>query len=257
MTSTSRSAPSSLAGEDHPADARVERAGARASCRASVSSPLAVERADLLEHAVALVDGALRRRVEERESRSMSPSPSDFICRMAPARPDAEDLGIGVGGRSVEVLLVVEAEADAAPHAARAPLALIGARREIGSIRSCVTPERGVVAVDAREAGVDDVDDARDGERRLGDVRGEHDAALRGGAGRRAPARPGERRAVERQDHRVRQPVRERARPSASRISRSPGRKTRMSSRGSSAVISSTASATASASSSSSSRGGR
>ena len=79
-----------------------------------------------------------------------------------------------------EVLLVVEPDADAArararsgPCAGRAPPAT-WARRAAG--RSSV---RGVVAVDAREAGVDHVEDAGDGERGLGDVGREDDAPLR------------------------------------------------------------------------------
>ena len=90
------------------------------------------------------------------------------------------------------------------------------------------------VALDAREPGVDHVADARHGQRGLGDVGREHDAPAAATARRRAPARPptaartaaGSRRCAYGRRARCL-----RSTSAVSRISRSPGRNTRMSPR--------------------------
>jgi hypothetical protein len=73
------------AAQDHPAQPRIDRQPAELVADRGEVAAL-VEGAQLLEHAVALVDRALAGRIEEREA-STAPRPSDFIRRMTPARP--------------------------------------------------------------------------------------------------------------------------------------------------------------------------
>ena len=169
--------------------------GNRASCSPSaVSSRCGAERAELLEHAVALVDRARVRRVEEGEVLDVAEAerlhPEDDAGEARPL-----DLGIGERRPRGEARLLVEAEADAVADAAAAPLALVGARLRDGLDLQARRTRARIVAVEAREARVDHVDDARDGERRLGDVGGEDDAPLRDAWRRPAPGRRRERRA--------------------------------------------------------------
>ena len=111
------------------------------------------------------------------------------------------------------------------------------------------------VAADPRGARVDDVADARHGERRLGDVRGQHDAAARVRPEDALLLGGGEAR-VERQHLDVRSPSRPVSASAVSRISRSPLRNT-STSPGASRSSSSTASPIASISSRSRSASGR
>ena len=91
----------------------------------------------------------------------------------------AQDFGLGVVRARLEVVLVVQAQAHAARHAAAAPGALVGAR--LGDFLHLQLLDLAAIAValDARLARIDDVAYARHGERGLGDVGGEHDAPAR------------------------------------------------------------------------------
>src|SRR5262249_13750374 len=91
----------------------------------------------------------------------------------------ALDLRIGEGGARGEALLVIEADADSVAHAPAAPLSLIGARLRNPLDLEARRARPRIVAREAREPGVDDVDDPGDGERRLGDVRRQDHPALR------------------------------------------------------------------------------
>jgi len=89
----------------------------------------------------------------------------------------AQDLGVGELGPPLEVLLGVQADADAVgePTAAAGPLG--GARLADGLDREALHLGALAVARDPRGAGVDDVANARHGERGLGDVGGQDDPA--------------------------------------------------------------------------------
>ena len=93
----------------------------------------------------------------------------------------AQDLGVGELGTPLEVLLAVEPDRDALGDAAAAAGALVGAglADRLDGQPLHLGAQR--VAGDARDAGVDDVPDAGDGQRGLGDVGGQHDAADRRG----------------------------------------------------------------------------
>ena len=96
--------------------------------------------------------------------------------RITAASERAQDLGIGVLRPRGEVVLAVEAHADAVGDAAAAARALVRRRlRDLLDLQQRrLVAQR--VALDAREPGVDHVADAGHGERRLGDVGREHDA---------------------------------------------------------------------------------
>ena len=89
-----------------------------------------------------------------------------------------QDLGVGVLRPAVEVVLGVQPDADPGSDPATATLALVGARLRDGFDREALHLRAGAEARDARQPRVDDVVDARDGERRLGDVGGQHDPPL-------------------------------------------------------------------------------
>ena len=162
----------------------------------------------------------------------MSPSPSALICRMTLARLVRRISGSVNSGRGVEVLLGVQPDADAVGDAAAAALALVGAGLRDRLDRQPLDLGAVAVAADAGGAGVDDVLDARDGQRGLGDVRGQHDARCRRAAGRRGAARrarAGRRGAGPRCRGAAAGLDRARSASAVSRISRSPERKTRTS----------------------------
>jgi len=75
------------------------------------------------------------------------------------------------------VILAVQPNANAGADAAAAALALIGRGLRNGLDRQALQLGTGRIAADAGRAGIDDVANAGDGERRFGDVRGQDDAA--------------------------------------------------------------------------------
>ena len=79
-------------------------------------------------------------------------------------------------GRASEVVLGVQADADAGRDAPAAAGALVGRRLRDRLDRQSLHLQPAAVAGDARRAGVDDVAHAGHGDRRLGDVRRQHDA---------------------------------------------------------------------------------
>ncbi len=241
-------------GEDHPADARVDRQpGELAAERGERAG--GVDRAQLLQQLVPVGDRARPGRLEERKRLDVAQVERRHAQDHRRERR-AQDFRLGVGGARREVVLAVEADAHTCSHAAAAPGPL--ARRRLRDLLDL--QQRGLVAhrvaLDAREPGVDHVADSRHRERRL---RRRWSRARSGGRRRArtpaaAPAPTAARRAAG-------------SRPAArtgaargpcgsssavSRISRSPGRKTRMSP-GPSRHRSSAAATIASSSSSSSS----
>ncbi|OCI30472.1 hypothetical protein OERS_28740 [Oerskovia enterophila] len=139
-----------------------------------------LEGAELGQELHAVADRARVRGLDEREAR-------DVVGRGDDAHRDhlqqdrrergAQDLRLGELGAGEEVLLGVQADRDAVRDTARAPRALVGAGLRDGLDRQALHLGRLGVARDAGRAGVDDVVDAGDRQRRLGDVGREHDAA--------------------------------------------------------------------------------
>ncbi len=86
-----------------------------------------------------------------------------------------QDFGLGILGTGEEVLLGVEAEADASLDTAAATGALAGAA--LGNGLNGEAPGAGVraVAADPGETGIDDVADAGDGDRGFRDIGGDYD----------------------------------------------------------------------------------
>ena len=161
--------------EDHPADARIERQ-ARELAADRRQRVLAVGRAELVEQLVAVGDRALRRRLEEREVLDAAEVERLHAQDDAGERR-ADDLRVGELRSRAEVGLVVEADADAVGDAPAAAGALV--RRGLADRldRQLLDLAAKAVALDPRRAGVDDEADAGNGERGLGDVGGEDDAA--------------------------------------------------------------------------------
>ncbi len=188
MTSTSRSTPALVGLDDHARVARVDRAGVamvrpyavrrrpgrRRPCPAGGLVVLGREGLELLEEPDAVGDLAAVRRVDEREAGDVA-EPEARHLEDDGGEVGAQDLGVGELGAAVVVVLGVEPDRDAVGDAAAAARPLVGgglADRldgqplDLGAL---------AVAADARRAGVDDVADARDGERGLGDVGGQDD----------------------------------------------------------------------------------
>ncbi len=107
----------------------------------------------------------------------MSPSRSEVICRMTDGEVGAQDLRVGELGPCLEVLLGVQPDRDARRDPAAAAGPLVGGGLADRLDRQPLHLGARGVAGDPRGAGVDDVADAGHGQRGLGDVGGEHDAA--------------------------------------------------------------------------------
>ena len=107
----------------------------------------------------------------------MSPSCSAAICRITAARFVRRISGSVNRGRDCEVILGVQTDAHAGRDATRAarPLRGRGLRDRLDGQPLHLRPA--AVARDPCGAGVDDVADPWHGQRRLGDVGGEHDAS--------------------------------------------------------------------------------
>ena len=161
--------------QDHPADARIERQ-LRQLAADRRQRVVVVGRAELVQQLVAVGDGALRRRLEEREVLDRAE-----VERLHPqdhaGQRRAHDLRLGEARPGGEVGLVVEADADAVGDPAAAAGALVRRRLAHRLDRQLLDLAAKAVALDPRRAGVDDVADAGHGERGLGDVGGEHDPA--------------------------------------------------------------------------------
>ena len=93
-------------------------------------------------------------------------------------------------GRVIEILLRVEPDANACLHAPRAAFALVGAALRYRLDRQALGARARVVTADAGQPGINHIADARNGQRRLGDVGRDDDLAARRRARRRAADRP-------------------------------------------------------------------
>ncbi|GAA3301218.1 hypothetical protein GCM10020295_43960 [Streptomyces cinereospinus] len=166
--------------QDHPGQARVDRelGELAAGVREALARVLlgGVQRAELLEQLDAVADVAVVRRVDEGELLDVAEAGGGHLQDDArQVRP--QDLRVRELRPGEEVLLAVQADADAVAGPAAAALALVGAG--LGDRLDGQALHLGAVAVagDPGEAGVDDVLDARDGEGRLGDVGRQNDPA--------------------------------------------------------------------------------
>ena len=167
--------------EEHAGHARVDgqtrhRAPQPREPGAAVASLL--QRPELGQQRPAVAHGAAVGCVEEREVLDVAEVERRHLQQHR-REVRAQDLRVGELGATVVVLLGVEPDADAVGHAAAAPRALGGARAGDRLDRQPLDLEALAVARDAGVAGVDDVPDAGDGQRRLGDVRGQYDAPSR------------------------------------------------------------------------------
>jgi hypothetical protein len=161
-------------GEDHPPDPRVD--GQAGEVAADVGElALVVDRAELAERVVAVADELRESGGSTKGNRSGRPSLSAPICSTTLARLVRWISGGVNSSRLLEVVLAVEAVADAGPDAPAPALALV--RRRLADRLDVEALDLGAraVAADARGAGVDDVADARHGQRGLGDVGRDHD----------------------------------------------------------------------------------
>jgi hypothetical protein len=165
--------------EHHAGEAGIDRqAGHATPDLGQVELPAAsggLEGAELVQEADAVGDRSPIGRVDEREGGDVAEADRRHL-QDDRRQVGAEDLGIGVLGTGFEVLLGVEADADAVgdPTAPTGPLV----RRCLGDRldRQALHLQARAVAGDASGADVDHVADAGNGERGLGHVGGQHDA---------------------------------------------------------------------------------
>ena len=175
--------------DDHARVARVDRqrGDGPAVCRepASRTSPplggrlgllLGGEGLQLLEEPDAVGDLSAVRGVEEREAGDVT-EPERGHLEDDRREVGPQDLRVGELGPREVVVLGVEADRDALRHAAAPPGTLVGRRLADRLDRKALDLGALAVAGDPGGAGVDDVADAGDRERGLGDVRREDDAA--------------------------------------------------------------------------------
>ena len=136
-----------------------------------------LDRPELVQQVDAVADLALVGRVDEREVLDRAEADRGHLQdHLGQAR--AQDLRVGEARPLRVVVLGVEADADALARPPAAALALVGRRARDRLDRQALHLQARAVAADARLAGVDDVADAGHGDRRLGDVGGQHDARL-------------------------------------------------------------------------------
>ena len=164
-----------LRGEQHARDTRVERQAREFPAHVRQFIVIA-HRAEFLQQRVAIGDCSRRRRVDERKLRRV-PEVQPLGAQDHGGKRRAQHFRVGVLGARLEIVFVVEPDADAVRHAAAAPGSLRG-----GGTRDFLHPQlldlvAVAVALDARVTRVDHVANAGHGERCFGHVGGQHDAA--------------------------------------------------------------------------------
>ena len=160
--------------QDHAAHARVERQARQLHAHGRELVGV-VHRAQFAQQLVAVGDGAARRRLDERELRHIA-QVQRLHAQDDAGQRRAQDFRIGEARAAVEVCLVVEADADAVRHAPATAGALVGGRLAHRLDQQLLHLATETVALDPCRTCVDDVTDARHGERGLGHVGGQHDA---------------------------------------------------------------------------------
>ena len=180
MTSTSRTQPLRLGLEHHPAQPRVDRQLRPAGGRAAVSRgrPSLRRRRRIAPSSCSRATPSLTAapvgRLDERERGDVAEVERGHL-QDDRGEVGAQDLRVGELRPGLEVVLGVEPDADAVGRAAAAALALVGRGLRDRLDRQPLHLEPLAVAGDAGRAGVDDVPDARHGQRGLGDVGRQHD----------------------------------------------------------------------------------
>ncbi len=143
-----------------------------------VLCPRFADGAELDERVVAVVDGLGRGPVDERElERIAEPQVGHAQDDLGQVRP--QDLRRGELVARLVIDLAVEPHAQPLLDPAAPPLALVGRGPRDRRDRQAVDARPGLVLGDPRDARVDDVADAGDGQRGLGDVRGHDDLGQR------------------------------------------------------------------------------
>jgi len=161
--------------QDHAAHARVERQARQLHAHGRELVGL-VHRAQLAQQLVAVGDRAARGRLDEGELHHVTQVQRLHAQNDARERA-AQNFRIGEARAGVEVRLVVQADADAVGHPAATAGALVGRRLADGLDQQLLHLTAKAVALDAGRARIDHVTDARDRERGLGHVGGQHQAA--------------------------------------------------------------------------------
>ncbi len=139
-----------------------------------------VDRLQLGQAAVAVGQGAGLGGLQEREILHFAESQTQHAQDHVGQR-GAQQFRIGEARPAVEIGLVIQAHADAWPHAAAASLALVGGGARDSLHVQALELAALAVAIHARHAGVDHVADARHGQRGLGHVGGQYHAPRRAG----------------------------------------------------------------------------
>ena len=168
----------------HPRQPRVE--GERGEPAADRCEPplfvvgAGFERTQLVQQRDAVTDVAPVGWLDERKRRDV-PEAEGGHLQDDRRQVGAQDLRLGEFGSGGEILLRIQADADAGRHPSAAPGALICGRLRNRFDRQSLHLEPGAVPGDARGPGVDDVANARDRQRRFRDVRRQHDPTSAGG----------------------------------------------------------------------------
>src|SRR5215470_1037749 len=159
---------------DHAADTRID--GQLRELAAERGYRVArIHRSELLQQLIAVGDGARAGRIEKWKridrAKLESRHAQDHGCERR-----AQDLRVGEARSCGEVFFAVKPYADARSDATASPRALIsGGSRDLLDLQQAdLVAQR--VATHTREARVNDVADARDGQRGLGNVCRQHDA---------------------------------------------------------------------------------
>ena len=169
-----------LGRHDHASHARVDRqlrelrAGGR-------EVEAFVDRAELRQQLVAVGDHARLRRLDEREALRFAQL-ERLHAQDHRGERRAQDLRIGELGARIELVLRIQAHAHAARHPAAAAGALVGRGARDRFHLQHLDLVAIAVAVDARDARVDHVADARHRQRGFGHIGGEHHAMAGVGA---------------------------------------------------------------------------
>ena len=159
----------------HACEARIQRQARHLPAQLG-DSPGGVDRLQLLQQAIAVVDQSRIRRVREREF-IHGAEPEHFHLQDDAGQVAAQYLRRRKRLARLEIDLVIEADAHAGADASAATLALVGTGPGDRLDRQPQDLAAWAVAADARQAGVHHCTDTRDRDRRLGHVGGQHDAA--------------------------------------------------------------------------------
>jgi hypothetical protein len=162
-------------GDDHPPEPRIER-HLRQFLAGRRQRMFGRHRTEFEQQLVTVADRLARRRLEEGKILDVAQTQRLHAQDHAGQRR-AHDLRVGVRRPQGEILLFVEADAHPRRHPAAAPGTLVG--RSLGDLLDLQLLDLVAirVALDARQPRIDDVADSRHGQRGLGDVGRQHDAA--------------------------------------------------------------------------------